>query len=174
MSHLKQWSLYPVISTRCGPQIVSGCFEESQLSRQYPRHYTVHPIFSRDVLQQIYFLLVGMRTRLLAGRPNSRVSIPARDKRFFSSSESPDRLQPPPPSILLSWYSCQIKQPDLQADQSPPPRITCILTKYSHGAYRIGVAQEQLCLPWSISVRIRSVGTRKWVSFWDLSICLVL
>ena len=56
MSHLKQWRVYSLSSSICGPQIVSGCSEEPQLSRQYPRHYTVYHIFSRNVLQQNYLL----------------------------------------------------------------------------------------------------------------------
>jgi hypothetical protein len=146
MSYFKQWSVYPVSNSNCWPQIVSGYSEDPQVSRQYPRHYTFHPILSHNILQQIDSLLDGINSRLLAGRPNSRVSVPARDKRFFFF-QSPDRLQATSPSILFSWYSCQVKQPDLEADYLPPLRITSSSLKYPHGAVCIAVRRNNLTLP---------------------------
>jgi hypothetical protein len=45
----------------------------------------------------------GIMTRLLAGRPRSRNSIPGRGNRFFSSPKLPDRLWGPP-SLLFTSY----------------------------------------------------------------------
>jgi hypothetical protein len=151
MSHLQQWSVYLVSSSNCGPQIVCGCSEEPQLSRQHPRQYTVHSIFSCNILQQIYPLLDGMKSRLFAGWPNSRVSVPAREKRFFSSSESPDRLQAPLPQysthlILLSGKAggswCWVVAATENNLQFP---------KYPHGVVRITVHRNNLTLPFLVN-----------------------